>query len=93
MSPIDFIFTGIIAYFSFGLDKIPKEIPFFTLNDLSSLFASMGSFWVQGFSISSRFFPFALFFIVLQIIMVAEMGLVGWRFFKYMINILRGAGG
>jgi len=66
MSVADFILSEIITFMNFGLDTIPREVPFFTLSDLNTLLNSLSNFWTQSFSISSHFLPFGLlwFFIL-----------------------------
>jgi len=89
----DFILTGIISIMNFALNLLPKEISFFTLSEFSNLLTSISNFWTRSFSLSSRFFPFGWFFTFLIVITFMEMSLLSFKAFKYVINILRGAGG
>lgn len=92
MAIADFILIRLGAMINFGLDLLPENISFFTLSDLNSLLTSLGNFWKQSFSISSHFFPFALFFTILILILFMELALLLFKAIKYVINIFRGAG-
>lgn len=93
MAIADFLLNTLSSLLSFGVNLLPVDISFFTVADLSSLLASLSNFWKQTFSISSHFFPFALFFTFLILILLMELTLFFFKIIKYVINVVRGSGG
>lgn len=92
MSIADYLLNTGSAMISFGLSFLPENISFFTLADLTSLLETISNFWEESFSIGSHFFPFALFFTILGLVLTMELALLVFKSAKYIINILRGAG-
>ena len=92
MSIADFILNTLSSMLNFGLNFFPEDIGFFTLADLTDLLNSVSNFWTETFSLSSHFFPFALFFTFLILILTMELILFFFKIVKYVINIFRGSG-
>ncbi|GAI02328.1 unnamed protein product [marine sediment metagenome] len=88
----DHILNGIGFLIKGAINFLPENVPFFTLSDLTNLLNSVENFWINSFSLGSHFFPFALFFSIILLILLMELSLLTFKAIKFAVNILRGSG-
>ena len=93
MSILDFIINIIIWFLNNTTGKLPTEFSSFPINTFSDYFTNGVNSLLTSFNFLELFLPIKLIFILLGVIIIAEILLhFGFKGIKYIINLLRGAG-
>lgn len=94
MSILDFVINIIIWFLDNTIGKLPAEFGGLSLNTFSSYITDGTSAFLTSFNFIELFLPIKLIFILLGVIIIAEIILhFGFKGIKYVINLLRGSGG
>jgi len=92
MSLGDAILEGIIFFIQKLTNLLPKNIPFFSFETYQTLLASVKNFSVVILNSISWFFPVALLFTLLKVIIYSYLALFSFKTMRFLVNLLRGAG-
>lgn len=94
MSILDFIIDIVTWFLDNTVGKLPTEFSGFPLNTFSSYITDGTSSFLTSFNFIELFLPIKLIFILLGVIIIAEIILhFGFKGIKYIVNLLRGSGG
>lgn len=93
MSILDFLINIIIWFLDNTVGKLPTEFSGFPLADFSNNITAGFTSFASSFNFIELFFPLNTLFILLGVIIVAEILLhFGFKGVKYIINLIRGGG-
>jgi len=93
MSILDFLINIVIWFLDNTVGKLPTEFSGLSLNDFSNILTDGINTFTSSFNFLELFIPIKMLFILLGIIIVAEILLhFGFKGIKYILNLMRGSG-
>jgi len=92
MSLGDAILNGIIFFIQKLTGLLPKNIPFFSFETFQALLNSVENFSTTILNSISWFFPIALLFTLLKVMVYSYLALFSFKTMRFLVNLLRGAG-
>lgn len=95
MSLADYLINFIIFVIQNTLLKIfPTEFSGLPLSTFQTSLEQIGTTMSTTLNFLNAFLPLQLFFVLIGIIIIAEIALhFGWKSLKWVINVIRGSGG
>jgi len=93
MSILDFLISIIVWFLDNTVGKLPTEFSDLSLNDFSNTITNGLDSFASSFNFVEMFIPLNTLFILLGVVIVAEILLhFGFKGIKYILNLIRGSG-